>query len=105
MLIHALLFENSFYLNKWSEKLIKTKNGNSYLNFLASHDGIGIRPTEGKFNSSTLKSFLKRLKKNGSKFSFRKIQNKSKKIYEANITIFDALKMSNFDKNGKYWGF
>ena len=102
LLIHALLFENSFYLNKWSKKLIKTKDGNSYLNFLASHDGIGIRPTEGIFNSTTLNSFLKRLKKNGSKFSFRKIQNKSKKIYEANITIFNALKKSDFDKNGKY---
>ncbi|MDC3106567.1 alpha-amylase family glycosyl hydrolase [Candidatus Pelagibacter sp.] len=102
LLIHAFLFENSFYLNKWSKKLPKLKIENSYLNFLASHDGIGIRPTEGIFDNLTLRKFLKRLKKNGSKFSFRKIQNKSKKIYEANITIFDALKKSNFDEIGKY---
>ena len=102
LLIHAFLFEKSFYLNKWSKKLPKLKIENSYLNFLASHDGIGIRPTEGIFDNLTLRKFLKRLKKNGSKFSFRKIQNKSKKIYEANITIFDALKKSNFDEIGKY---
>ena len=102
LLIHAFLFETSFYLNKWSKKLPKLKIENSYLNFLASHDGIGIRPTEGIFDNLTLRKFLKRLKKNGSKFSFRKIQNKSKKIYEANITIFDALKKSNFDEIGKY---
>ena len=102
LLIHAFLFEKSSYLNKWSKKLPQTKIGNNYLNFLASHDGIGMRPSEGLLNSKILKSFLARLKKNGSKFSYRKIQKKTKKVYEANITIFNALKKSNFDKNGKF---
>ena len=50
-------------LNQWSRKLPSTKHGNCYLNFIASHDGIGIRPTEGILNEKTLSSFLKRLKK------------------------------------------
>ena len=36
-------------------------------------------------------------RKNGSEFSYRKIQNKKKSVYEANITIIDALKKSNED--------
>ncbi len=100
LLIHALLFENSSYLNKWSKNLPNTKYGNSYLNFIASHDGIGMRPTEGIFDKKTLNNFIKRLKKNGSKFSFRKVQNKSKMIYESNITVFDSLKKSEYDKKG-----
>jgi len=103
LLIHALLFEKSTFLNKWSKKLPNNKPGNSYLNFIASHDGIGMRPVEGILNESDLKSFLKRLKKNGSKFSYRKIQNKFKKVYEANITIFNALKKSDFDQNGNFF--
>ena len=103
LLIHAFLFENSSYLNQWSRKLPSTKHGNCYLNFIASHDGIGIRPTEGLLNEKTLGSFLKRLKKNGSKFSYRKVQNKSKKVYEANITVFDALKKSDFDPKGLFF--
>ncbi len=103
LLIHAFLFENSSYLNKWSKNLPDTKYGNSYLNFIASHDGIGIRPTEGIFGKKTLNNFIKRLKKNGSKFSFRKVQNKSKKVYEANITVFDALKKSDYDLKGKFF--
>ena len=103
LLIHAFLFENSSYLNQWSRKLPSTKHGNCYLNFIASHDGIGIRPTEGILNEKTLSSFLKRLKKNGSKFSYRKVQNKSKKVYEANITVFDALKKSDFDPKGLFF--
>ncbi len=103
LLIHAFLFENSSYLNQWSKKLPIAKNGNSYLNFISSHDGIGIRPTEGIFNKKVLNKFLKRLKKNGSKFSYRKVKNKSKKVYEANITVFDALKKSDYDLKGKFF--
>ncbi len=103
LLIHGLLFENSSYLNKWSKNLPSTKFQNSYLNFIASHDGIGMRPTEGILNERSLNNFLKRLKKNGSKFSYRKVQNKSKKVYEANITVFDALKKSDTDPNGKFF--
>ena len=103
LLIHAFLFENSSFLNKWSKNLPNTKNENCYLNFIASHDGIGIRPTEGLLNEKTLNNFLKRLKKNGSKFSYRKIQNKVKKVYEANITVFDALKKSDYDPKGEFY--
>ncbi len=103
LLIHAFLFENSSYLNQWSRKLPITKKGNCYLNFISSHDGIGIRPTEGIFNKKILNNFLKRLKKNGSKFSYRKVKDKSKKVYEANITVFDALKKSDYDPKGKFF--
>ena len=103
LLIHAFLFENSSYLNKWSKNLPNTKNGNCYLNFIASHDGIGIRPSEGLLRKKTLNNFLNRLKKNGSKFSYRKVQNKAKKVYEANITVFDALKKSDYDIQGKFY--
>ncbi len=102
LLIHAFLFENSSYLNQWSKKLPIAKKGNSYLNFISSHDGIGIRPTEGIFKKKTLNNFLKRLKKNGSKFSYRKVKNKAKKVYEANITVFDALKKSDTDSKGEF---
>ena len=103
LLIHAFLFENSTYLNKWSRNLPSTKKENCYLNFIASHDGIGIRPTEGLLNKKVLNNFLKRLKKNGSKFSYRKVQNKTKKVYEANITVFNALKKSDYDKKGEFY--
>ena len=103
LLIHAFLFENSFYLNRWSKQLPSTKPGNNYLNFIASHDGIGMRPAEGILNKKSIRNLLIRLKKNGSKFSYRKIKDKSKKVYEANITVFNALKKSNIDKEGKFY--
>ena len=103
LLIHAFLFENSSYLNKWSKNLPNTKFQNSYLNFIASHDGIGMRPTEGILNKKSLNDFLKRLKKMDQNFRIGKVQNKSRKVYEANITVFDALKKSDTDPNGKFY--
>ena len=102
LLIYSLLFENGSYLNAWSKKLPQTKKGNSYLNFIASHDGIGMRPLEGIINNQSIKKLLLRLKKNGSKFSYRKVNNNKKKVYESNITVFDALKVSDKDKKGLY---
>jgi len=102
LLIYSLLFENGSYLNAWSKKLPQTKKGNSYLNFIASHDGIGMRPLEGIINNRSIKKLLLRLKKNGSKFSYRKVNNNKKKVYESNITVFDALKVSDKDKKGLY---
>ena len=101
LLIHALLFENGSYLNTWSKRLPSTKKGNSYLNFIASHDGIGMRPLEGIMQNNSIRNLLTRLKKNGSKFSYRRVNN-NKKVYESNITVFDALKVSNIDKKGLY---
>ena len=103
LLIYSFLFENSSYINNWNKNLPQAKKGSSYLNFIASHDGIGMRPVEGIINNSNKDKFLKRLKKNGSKFSYRKVQSKSKKVYEANITVFDALKKSDNDPKGKFF--
>ena len=103
LLVHSFLFEDSTYLNKWSKNLPQTKIGNNYLNFIASHDGIGMRPVEGYLNKKNLSKFFKRIKKNGGQLSYRKVQNSSKKVYEANITLFNAFQKTDYDKKGKYF--
>jgi sucrose phosphorylase len=67
------------------------KDNNCYLNFLATHDGIGIRPLEGILKEADLKILLKTLKKFGSKFTYRNAKNNKKVIYEANISLFDCF--------------
>ena len=103
LLVHAFLFEDSTHLNKWSKNLSIRKIGNNYLNFIASHDGIGMRPAEGYLDKKSLSKFFKRLKKNGGQLSYRKIQGSSKKVYEANITLFNAFQKTDYDKKGKYF--
>ena len=67
------------------------KDNNCYLNFLATHDGIGLRPLEGILKNKDLIILLDTLKNFGSKFTFRKIKNNKKVIYEANISLFDCF--------------
>ena len=76
--------------------------GNAYLNFIASHDGIWMRPAEGVLTDKEIKKMLQRLKKNGSQFSMRKLSNGEEKVYEANISLFDALKFTDNDEKGKF---
>ena len=100
ILVFSLLFEDSNKITEWSSNFPITKLNNNYLNFIASHDGIGMRPIEGILNTNKQKKFFNRLKKNGGEFSYRKIPGKKKKVYEANITLFNAFKYSDFDKSG-----
>ena len=100
ILVYSLLFEDSNKITKWSKNFPIAKLNNNYLNFIASHDGIGMRPIEGILGTNTQKKFLIRLKKNGAEFSYRKVQGVKKKVYEANITLFNAFKCSDFDKSG-----
>jgi len=52
--------------------------GNTYFNFIASHDGIGIRPAEGLISEKNIKAILKKMKNLGGQISYRKINNKQK---------------------------
>ena len=67
------------------------KNNNYYLNFLASHDGIGLRPIEDLISRKDLKKLLEVLEKQGGMFTYRKDKNNKLSVYEVNISLFDAF--------------
>ena len=47
LLVHALLTGNTLYLKRLTRSNPPALTGCTYLNFTASHDGIGLRPAEG----------------------------------------------------------
>jgi sucrose phosphorylase len=101
LILYTFLFEDSSKISGWSKSMPPAQVGNAYLNFIASHDGIGMRPAEGILGESILEKLFVRVKKNGGKFSYRKVITKNK-VYEINITLYDALKKTDFDKKGFY---
>ena len=68
------------------------RHGRSYFNFIASHDGIGVRPIEGLLAEEEQKALLTTLKEFGGHISHRKKPDGTESPYEANISLFDALK-------------
>ena len=67
------------------------KNGNSYFNFLASHDGIGLRPLEGYVDDEELINMINRMEEFGGKTSYRISQWGDKVPYEMNISFLDSM--------------
>lgn len=92
LVIHALLSGNGRYLKNWLMSMPPSPVGCAYLNFVASHDGIGLRPAEGLLSETELETFLKALQSFGGQVSSRTDNAGNSKPYEANISLFDAFK-------------
>jgi sucrose phosphorylase len=47
LLLHGLLRGDASHVTRWSQQQKNPQRGTTYLNFTASHDGIGVRPLQG----------------------------------------------------------
>jgi sucrose phosphorylase len=92
LLVHALYTGNSHHLNKWVRSLIIRFQDCTFLNFTASHDGIGLRPLEGLLPGNEILLLIEAMKKNGAYISSRTDDKGNSIPYEINITYYDALK-------------
>lgn len=92
LLLHALLSGTSVHLNQWLMRMPPAQLGCAYLNFAASHDGIGVRGAEGLLTGEELGGVINTVRDFGGKVSMRALPDGSEKPYELNITFFDALK-------------
>lgn len=95
LLLHALLRENSTILTGWLRSLPEPPPGCTFLNFTASHDGIGLRPAEGILPPDEIAGLVHHCRKRAGRITSRKQPDGSEAPYELNITYFDALGEEN----------
>ena len=69
------------------------KNKQSYFNFIASHDGIGLRPTENILTDQERGTLIDIVKEFGGVISNRKKPDGTETVYELNIALLDAMKV------------
>ena len=62
------------------------------LNFIASHDGIGLRPVEDYFSRQEMTQLIDLMKAFGGRVSTRALNNYKDNPYEINISLWDAMK-------------
>ncbi|WP_299662704.1 sugar phosphorylase [uncultured Psychromonas sp.] len=91
LLINSLVTGNCLYLKRWLMSMPPSQNGTTYFNFIASHDGIGLRPAEGLLNDYELTTLVETMQSFGGKVSWRSTALGQQKAYEINIALFDAL--------------
>lgn len=91
LLVHSLIVGNSYYLKQWMMSMPPAQNGTTYFNFIASHDGIGLRPAEGLLSEREFDTLVAIMENFGGKISYRELSEGKTKPYEINISLFDAL--------------
>lgn len=91
LLVNTLITGDCRYLKSWMMSMPPAQNGTTYFNFIASHDGIGLRPAEGLLDETELNTLLNTMQNFGGRVSWRAAGNGKQKPYEINITLFDAL--------------
>jgi sucrose phosphorylase len=91
LLLHALISGTSKHLRTWQMSMPPALMGTFYFNFIASHDGIGLRPAEGLLDEEEIDELVSTLRKFNSRISYRTADGGKKKPYEINATLYDAL--------------
>lgn len=89
--LHAFLTGNASYLTKWAAQLPVPNGEATFFNFLASHDGIGVRPVEGILPDEEVQRMIDAVKAHGGLVSTRDAGNGKQCVYELNVTYMDAL--------------
>jgi sucrose phosphorylase len=91
LILHTMQSGSSRHLQDWSSTLKPPPPGCSFLNFTASHDGIGVRPLEGLLDQEEIDTVVDKVRKCGGLVSSRRDENGREVPYELNITWFDAM--------------
>ncbi|PKH88883.1 alpha-amylase family glycosyl hydrolase [Colwellia sp. Bg11-28] len=91
LLLNTLLTGNCLYLKRWLMSMPPSQDGTLYFNFIASHDGIGLRPAEGLLSENELDTLVHTVENFGGKISWRTSDTGEQKAYEINISLYDAM--------------
>lgn len=91
LLVYTLISGDCGYLKQWMMSMPPARNGTAYFNFVASHDGIGLRPAEGLLSDAELDTLVTTMDHFGGHVSYRTLEGGQRKPYEINIALFDAL--------------
>ncbi len=92
LLLHALHHGRGDILTKWATDSFDAPPGCTFLNFTATHDGIGLRPAEGLLPEEEVEGLIGMMRQFGGFVSMKANSDGKDSPYEINITYFDALK-------------
>ena len=94
LLLHALYAGTARHLREWAQGLeaFDKPDNCTYLNFSASHDGVGLRPLEGLVPVDEVNAMLDAMRQRGGYISTKSNADGSESPYELNISYFDAFR-------------
>ena len=90
LILHAVMSGSAHYLRRWQSGMPPAQLGCAYLNFTASHDGIGMRPAEGILPPEEQTRMIQTIKDIGGLVSMRALPDGGEAPYEINTTFYEA---------------
>ncbi len=91
LMLYTLLAGDARPFMNWLAAVESPPAGTTFLNFTASHDGIGVRPLEGLVSDQQLVWLADQVERRGGLTSARTMPDGTSAPYELNITYYSAL--------------
>jgi sucrose phosphorylase len=91
LIVWSLFKGNASVLTEWAKALELIGENASYLNITATHDGIGVRPTEGILSHEERMELVQLAKDRGGDVTGKRNSDGSVSPYELNLSYFDAI--------------
>lgn len=91
LLLYTMLTGDCRHLKTWQMSMPPAQFGTAYFNFIASHDGIGLRPAEGLLQAEELEQMISAVRSFGGRITSRRGPDGTEKPYEMNVSLFDAM--------------
>jgi len=91
LILHTFHTGRAVALQNWAAGLEQLPETAAFFNFIASHDGIGVRPAEGILSAAEIQTLADKTVTHGGQVSYKTNPDGSQSAYELNITLFDAL--------------
>jgi sucrose phosphorylase len=96
--LHAFHTGGARTLSAWAKTLSLPSGRTTFLNFLASHDGIGLNAARGILTDGEIDALVKRVIEHGGLVSYKNNPDGTQSPYELNIDYFDALSNPQADE-------
>ena len=90
LILHTFIAESVTALSTWTSEISHEVKSGVFLNFIATHDGIGLRPIEGLLNQDEIKVLIDATIKAGGRYESYNTQD-GQRPYELNVSIYDLL--------------
>jgi sucrose phosphorylase len=91
LLVHTMHTGDATALTGWARTLRVPLPSASFLNFTASHDGIGVTPVRGLLPDRDIDAMIERVESYGGLVSYRTRPGGEHEPYELNVSYIDAL--------------
>lgn len=91
LILFAIATGDATKLTEWAKTIRKVGDRATFLNITATHDGIGMRPTEGILSEDERRFLVDLACAHNGEITGKKNSDGTVSVYELNVNYFDAL--------------